>query len=55
VEYERGSAAFRASVEQSKFSKIPHFGEWPTGHILLQEHGDQVQFRNIKIRVLPAS
>ena len=55
VEYERGSAAFRASVALSKFNKIQNFGEWPTGHILLQEHGDQVQFRNIKIRVLPAS
>lgn len=53
LEYERGSPAFRASVAQSKFSHIPAFGEWPTGHILLQEHGDRVHFRNIKIRVLP--
>ncbi|MBE0542114.1 MAG: sulfatase-like hydrolase/transferase [Verrucomicrobia bacterium] len=54
LEYERGSAAFRAGVAQSKFNHIPAFGEWPTGHILLQEHGDQVHFRNIKIRALPA-
>ena len=53
LEYERGSAAFRAGVAQSKFSHIAGFGEWPTGHILLQEHGDRVHFRNIKIRVLP--
>jgi hypothetical protein len=55
LEYERGSAAFRAGVAQSKFSHISGFGEWPTGHILLQEHGDRVHFRNIKIRVLPAN
>lgn len=54
LEYERGSAAYRASVAQSKFNNIAGFGEWPTGHILLQEHGDQVHFRNIKIRTLPA-
>lgn len=54
VEYERGSTAFRAAVAQSKFKSIPAFGEWPEGHILLQEHGDQVHFRNLRIRVLPA-
>ena len=55
VEYERGSPEFRAAVAGSKFKNIPGFAEWPDGHILLQEHGDRVQFRNIKIRVLPAS
>jgi hypothetical protein len=55
VEWERGSPAFRAAVAESKFKNIPDFGEWPDGHILLQEHGSVVSFRNLKIRGLPAN
>jgi len=52
LEYDRGSDAFRAAVALSKFKNIPGFGEWPDGHILLQEHGSEASFRNVKIRVL---
>ena len=54
VEFERGSAAFRDVVAKSKFKNIPSFGEWADGHILLQEHGSVVCFRNVKIRELAA-
>jgi len=52
VEFERGSVAFREAVAHSKFKNIPDFGEWADGHILLQEHGSVVAFRNVKIREL---
>lgn len=51
VEYDRGSPAYRELVKLSKYKDIPNFGEWADGHILLQEHGNVVAFRNIKIRV----
>ena len=51
VEFERGSKAWRDTVAISKFKVWPAFGELPEGHILLQDHGNQVSFRNIKIRV----
>jgi len=53
VEYEFGSPDFQAKVKDSKFAPHPNFGRNSEGHIGLQDHGDVVAFRNIKIRVLP--
>jgi hypothetical protein len=52
--FDRHSAAYRDLVARSKYNIIPEFGEWADGHILLQDHGDEVSFRHIRIRELPA-
>jgi len=55
IEFERGSPEFRQAVALSKFKNIPNFGEWADGHILLQEHGSEADFQNLKLRELPAN
>jgi hypothetical protein len=52
VEYELWSPEWAALVKASKFSKYPKYGLAKRGHIALQDHGDPVWFRNIKIRNL---
>ena len=49
VEYERGTQMWKSLVVYSKYAKWPAFGEAESGHILLQDHGDEVVFKNIKI------
>ncbi|MBC6995231.1 DUF1080 domain-containing protein [Neolewinella lacunae] len=52
VEYDRFSQMFGALVNYSKYKDWENFGRWPAGPILLQDHGDAVAFRSIKIREL---
>lgn len=48
--YERGSEAFKSLVAGSKYASIPGFGLIARGRILLQDHGNKVFFKNIKIK-----
>lgn len=55
VEYEWGSPEWQALVKNSKFNSMPGYGQYRTGRIALQDHGDRVWYRNLKIRKLAGS
>ncbi|MDR0510946.1 MAG: DUF1080 domain-containing protein [Rikenellaceae bacterium] len=52
VEYRRNCAMWDALVDYSKYKDWVNFGNFETGHILLQDHGDKVYFKNIKLKEL---
>ena len=52
VEYDLATPRLDSLLEQSKYKPIPGFAERRRGHIVLQDHGDEVYFRNIRIREL---
>lgn len=52
VEYELWSPDWKAKVQASKFKQWPGYGMSKTGHIALQDHGNAVSFRSIRIRKL---
>jgi hypothetical protein len=54
VTYDKGSDEWKAKVAESKFKAWANFGVPTKGHIDLQDHGNKVEFRNIKIRIIRA-
>jgi glucose/arabinose dehydrogenase len=52
--FNKGSKDWNERVARSKFSKYPLFGKPTRGHICLQDHGNEIAFRNIKVRKLRA-
>jgi hypothetical protein len=52
VEFDLGTARMDSALAASKYRVIPSFADRRRGHIVLQDHGDEVYFRNIKVRPL---
>jgi hypothetical protein len=52
LEYEIGSDDWDTRVKASKFATMPGYGRMPRGYIVLQDHGDLVSYRNIRIKRL---
>jgi hypothetical protein len=53
AQYELGSTEWEQKVAASKFKQWPGYGRSARGRIALQDHGDPVSYRNVRIRVLP--
>ncbi len=52
VEFEIDSPDFLERLKKSKFNGWPEYAKYPSGHIVLQDHGNLVAFKNIRIRKL---
>ncbi|MBT9186795.1 3-keto-disaccharide hydrolase [Zobellia russellii] len=52
VDFPVGNEMWNVMVSKSKFADWDHFGKFTTGKIGLQDHGDKVAFKNIKIKEL---
>ena len=55
LQYELSSPALQAAIDKSKFKGIERFGKPQKGHILLQDHGDRVWYRSVKIKAAAAT
>ena len=54
AEFDMSSQEWKDKLANSKFKSMPDFGKRPAGHIAIQDHGDVVWYRNIKIRPIGA-
>ncbi len=52
VEFEMYGDDWAEMIQESKFKSMPGFGKYRKGHIGLQDHGDKISYRNIKLRAL---
>jgi hypothetical protein len=52
AEFDMSSKQWKDRVAGSKFASMPNFGTRPVGHIAIQDHGDVVMFRNMRVRSL---
>jgi hypothetical protein len=52
LEYDLGTPAFDSVLAMSKYASMEGFAERRAGHIVLQDHGDDVWFRNLRVRRL---
>jgi len=52
LEYDKSTDAFRSLIMQSKYKDLKRFGKAKKGHILLQNEGTAISFRNLKIKNL---
>ena len=52
VDITRGSPAWQRAIADSKFADVVGFGAASSGHVTLQDHGDVVWYRNIKVRAI---
>ena len=55
VEFNLGTPSMDSALAASKYRAIPWFAARRRGHVVLQDHGDEVYFRSIKIRELGAA
>jgi hypothetical protein len=50
MDYDKRSDQFRAGIAEVRYQKFHFIAKNNKGHILLQDHRDEVAFKNIKIR-----
>jgi hypothetical protein len=55
VDVDTSQDDFKKAIAGSKFKKYPNYAQNPSGRIMLQEHGGEVWFKNVRIQVLPSA